>query len=41
MDEVDFQYNKAHPIFKKICVNANMESRICIVSKKKNKNKLT
>ncbi|CAE1242067.1 ABCF3 [Acanthosepion pharaonis] len=31
LDEIDFYYNKDKIIFKNICVNASMESRICIV----------
>lgn len=31
LDEVDFYYNKDKILFKNICVNASMESRICIV----------
>ncbi|XP_046559186.1 ATP-binding cassette sub-family F member 3-like [Haliotis rubra] len=31
LDELTFYYCKDQPIFNKICINANMDSRICIV----------
>ncbi|KAH9504419.1 ATP-binding cassette sub- F member 3 [Bulinus truncatus] len=31
LDDVTFYYNKEKILFNKVCVNANMESRICIV----------
>ena len=33
LDEVTFYYDKDAPIFNNICISANMESRICIVSR--------
>ena len=32
LDDVTFYYNKDKILFDKVCVNANMDSRICIVS---------
>ncbi len=33
LDEVNFHYVPDQPVFTSVCVNANMESRVCIVSK--------
>ncbi len=32
LDEVTYHYVPEKPVFKNVCVNANMESRVCIVS---------
>ena len=32
LDEVSFYYSKELPVFQNVCISANMESRICIVS---------
>ena len=32
LDEVTYYYCKDLPIFNDVCISANMESRICIVS---------
>ena len=32
LDEVDFHYVPNNPIFRKMCISAAMDSRICIVS---------
>jgi len=32
LDEVSFYYSKESPVFQNVCLSANMDSRICIVS---------
>ena len=32
LDDVCFYYSQESPVFENVCISANMESRVCIVS---------